>query len=111
MASLFVVSCTLHWFNYSQVQQLCGLISDLSSQIKLYTSIRLCNRFYSGVYIRRYQFSDTFKYGYCCFKLSALLVTIAMLMPFNVSLLRLAFFRYLKSKALRWDTIALGDWV
>ena len=23
----------------------------------------------------------------------------------------LAFFRYLKSKALRWDTIALGDWV
>ena len=32
------------------------------------------------------------------------------LRPFNISLLRLAFFRYLKSTALRWDTIALGDW-
>ena len=60
MATLFVVSFTLHWFNYSQVQQLCGLISDLSSQIKLYPSIRLRNRFYSGVYIRRYLFVFNF---------------------------------------------------
>ena len=57
---------TLHWFSYTQVQQFCGLISDLSSQIKWYPSIRLCNRFYSGVYIQGYlfvfQFSDTLKY-------------------------------------------------
>ena len=29
----------------------------------------------------------------------------------NISLLCLAFFRYLKAKALRWHKIALGDWV
>ena len=34
-----------------------------------------------------------------------------MLIPINISLLCLAFFRYLKAKALRWHKIALGDWV
>ena len=47
-------------------KQFCGLISDLSSRIKWYPSIRLCNRFYSGIYIQGYlfvfQFSDTLKY-------------------------------------------------
>ena len=50
---------TLHLFNYSQVQQFCGLISDLFSQIKWYPSIRLCNRFYSGVYIQGYLFFNS----------------------------------------------------
>ena len=31
--------------------------------------------------------------------------------PFNISLLCLAFFRYLKAKALRYDKNALGHWV
>ena len=70
----------LHWFNYSHAQQFCGLISALSSQIKWYPSIRLCNRFYSEVYIQGYLFVSNTS-GYCCFKLSALLVTKAMLMP------------------------------